>query len=49
MCTSFVLQMTPDEEQMAKAPTLAVKLAVLLGLGMPKPGLSDCTSLLFHR
>lgn len=43
-------RMMPDEEQMVrKSPSLAGKLAILLGLSSPKPGLADCTSLFCQR
>lgn len=42
-------RMTPDEEQTAKVPSLAAKLALILGLAVPKADLSDFSSLLFRR
>ncbi|XP_076455274.1 uncharacterized protein LOC143289916 [Babylonia areolata] len=42
-------RMTPSEEQFAKTPSLAGKLALLFGVTGPKPSLSDFNSLLCRR
>ncbi|XP_070183340.1 uncharacterized protein [Littorina saxatilis] len=42
-------RVTPDEGQAAKQMSLTAKLALLLGLGSPKPSLSDFSSLLCGR
>ncbi|KAK7491688.1 hypothetical protein BaRGS_00017141 [Batillaria attramentaria] len=43
-------RMTPDEEQLTrKTPSLATRLAVIMGLSTPKTGLTDFSSFLCRR